>query len=146
MSEPSLLTCPHCGKKNRVPAAARGVPRCGNCHRPLPWVTHASDDDFPEVAETASIAVVVDLWAPWCGPCQWVSPVLEQLAVDMAGRIKLVKVNVDQAPKISERFSVQAVPTLLVMNKGKVIARRAGAPPGGVLRRWVDQALADAKR
>jgi thioredoxin 2 len=141
----TVVTCPNCGKKNRVPAAAVGVPRCGNCHQPLPWVTHAGDDDFAEVAENASIPAVVDLWAPWCGPCRRVSPVLEQLATDMAGRIKLVKVNVDEAPKLSERFSVQAVPTLLVMRGGQVIARQAGAAPAQVLRQWVDQALADAR-
>jgi thioredoxin 2 len=141
----TVVTCPNCGKKNRVPAAAVGVPRCGDCHQPLPWVTHAGDDDFAEVAENASIPAVVDLWAPWCGPCRRVSPVLEQLATDMAGRIKLVKVNVDEAPKLSERFSVQAVPTLLVMRGGQVIARQAGAAPAQVLRQWVDQALADAR-
>ena len=142
MSEPTIIACPHCGKKNRVPPVASGLPQCGNCHRPLPWVTHAGDDDFASIAEGASLPVVVDLWAPWCGPCRWVSPVLEQLAGDMAGRIKLVKVNVDEAPRLSERFSVQAVPTLLVMSRGRVIARQAGAAPGPVLRRWVEQALA----
>ena len=63
-----------------------GVPQCGNCHHPLPWITDAGDDDFAEVAEQASMPVLVDLWATWCGPCRMVSPALEQLATERAGR------------------------------------------------------------
>jgi thioredoxin 2 len=140
----AIVECPNCGKKNRVPDSAAGTPRCGNCHKPLPWVADAGDDDFVDVVESASIPVVVDLWAPWCGPCRMVSPALEQVARDMAGQVKLVKVNVDTAPKLSERFSVQAVPTLLVMKGGRVLARQAGAAPARVLRTWIDEALANA--
>src|ERR1700736_2193225 len=124
-----LVRCPHCGRKNRVPAAAAGVPRCGNCHQPLPWITDADDNTFAEVAEAASLPVVVDLWAPWCGPCRMVSPALAQVATELRGRIKLVKVNVDDSPKIQQRFAVQAIPTLLVPRHGEVVARQAGAAP-----------------
>jgi thioredoxin 2 len=137
----TVVTCPNCGSKNRVPAAADGVPRCGKCHQPLPWVVDAGDDDFTAVAEKASIPVLVDLWAPWCGPCRMVSPVLEQLATEMAGRIKLVKVNADEAPRLSQRFEVQAIPTLLLMSGGEVIARQVGAAPANVLRNWLEQSL-----
>jgi len=140
----TVVQCERCGRKNRVPAAATGSPRCGNCHAPLPWMTDADDDDFADVVEGSALPVVVDLWAPWCGPCRMVSPALERVAKDLAGRVKLVKVDVDQAPKLSERFSVQAVPTLLVMRGGEVIARQAGAAPAAALRRWVDDALAGA--
>jgi thioredoxin 2 len=138
----SVVRCATCGRKNRVPAAAGGVPRCGNCHAPLPWITDADDESFAEIAERSSIPVVVDLWAPWCGPCRMVSPALEQVARELAGRVKLVKVDVDRSPAISRRFSVQAVPTLMVMHHGQVVARRAGAAPAAVLRRWVEEALA----
>ncbi len=137
-----VIQCPNCGKKNRVPAAATGTPRCGNCHQPLPWVADASDDDFAEVAENSTIPVLVDLWAPWCAPCRMVSPALEQVAKEYAGRVKLVKVDVDQSPRLSQRFSVQAVPTLLVLRGGEVVSRQAGAAPVPALRSWVDRALA----
>jgi thioredoxin 2 len=125
-----------------VPAAASGVPHCGHCHKPLPWIVDAGDDTFAEVAERASVPVVVDLWAPWCGPCRMVSPALAQVAADMAGRVKLVKVNVDDSPRLQQRFGVQSIPTLLVMREGKVTSRQIGAVPAAALRSWVEQALA----
>ena len=137
----ALVRCEHCGRTNRVPAAATGIPRCGNCHQPLPWVVDAGDDDFTEVAERADMLVLVDMWAAWCGPCRQVSPALEQVANERAGRVKLVKVDVDAAPKLSDRFTVQAVPTLMLLRDGRVVARRAGAAPARVLRQWVDDAL-----
>ena len=124
-----------------MPAAASGIPRCGNCHQPLPWIADADDDTFGEVAEAASLPVVVDLWAPWCGPCRMVSPALEQVATDLAGRIKLVKVNVDISPKLQQRFAVQAIPTLLVLRHGQVTARQSGAAPAAELRTWVEAAI-----
>jgi len=142
MAVSDIITCPNCGRKNRVPGAANGTPSCGNCHKPLPWIVDAGDDDFAEVAERASVPALIDLWAPWCGPCRMVSPALEQLATEMAGKLKLVKVNVDESPKLQQRFGVQAIPTLLVLRKGAVAARQTGAAPAAVLRSWLEQALA----
>ncbi|MDX6336113.1 MAG: thioredoxin 2 [Streptosporangiaceae bacterium] len=136
-----LVTCPHCGRRNWVPAAAPGIPRCGNCHHPLPWIAGAGDETFAEIAEAASLPVIVDMWAPWCGPCRMVSPALEQLATDLAGRIKLVKVNVDDSPKLQQRFGVQAIPTLMILRHGEVVARQAGALPPPALRAWVKEAI-----
>lgn len=138
----ATVQCVHCGKQNRVPAVADGVPRCGNCHEPLPWIADADDDTFADVAGRASVPVLVDLWAQWCGPCRQVSPALEQVARDLAGRIKLVKVDVDRAPRIQARFGVQAVPTLLLLRDGQVIDRQAGAAPAPALRAWVEKVLA----
>lgn len=140
---PRTIRCPNCQKNNRVPAAAQGVPKCGNCHQPLPWIADADDASFAEVAQQATVPVLVDLWATWCGPCRTVSPALEKVATDLAGRIKLVKVDVDASPTLSRRFEVQAVPTLMVLDRGEVIARQAGAAHAPGLRRWVDQALRD---
>ncbi|MEV0702224.1 thioredoxin [Saccharopolyspora sp. NPDC050389] len=107
----------------------------------MPWIAEAGDADFAEVAEKSSLFVLVDLWAPWCGPCRMVSPALEQVAKELAGRVKLVKVNVDSAPNTSQRFTVQAVPTLLLLDRGRVIARQAGALPAPALREWVEQGI-----
>jgi thioredoxin 2 len=139
--ETDILTCQHCGKRNRVPAAAAGKPRCANCHQWLPWIAAAGDADFADIAEKSSVPVLVDLWATWCGPCRMVSPALEQLATERAGQLKLVKVDVDKAPAISQRFAVQAVPTLLLLDHGQVLGRQAGAAPVAALRNWLDQAL-----
>lgn len=137
----SLVKCPQCGRTNRVPPAAAGSPSCGNCHKPLPWIADAGDDTFAEIAEASRLPVVVDLWAPWCGPCRMVSPALEQLAADLAGQVKLVKVNVDESPRLQQRFGVQSIPTLLLLRRGRVVAQQVGAVPQPALRTWLDQAL-----
>jgi thioredoxin 2 len=124
-----------------VPAAASGTPRCGECHRPLPWIVDAGDGTFAEIADKATIPVLVDLWAPWCGPCRMVSPALGDLAAELAGKIKLVKVNVDESPGLQRRFGVQSIPTLLVLRDGKEITRQVGAAPAPRLRAWVADAL-----
>ena len=138
----STVVCEHCGHRNRVPAAAEGKPSCGHCHEPLPWIVDAGENDFADVAERATIPVLVDLWASWCGPCRQVSPALAQLARERAGQVKLVKVDVDKAARLSQRVDVKAVPTLMVLRGGEVVARQAGAAPVPVLREWLDQALA----
>lgn len=83
---------------------------------PLAWITEAGDADFAEVAEQAKPFVLVDLWATWCGPCRTVSPALERVAHELAGRVKLVKVDIDRSPRLAQRFQVQAVPTLLLLD------------------------------
>jgi thioredoxin 2 len=136
-----IVTCPNCGKRNRVPAVADSVPNCGNCHQPLPWLADAGDDDFADIVERSPVPVLVDMWATWCGPCRMVSPALERLATDRRGQIKLVKVDVDAAPRLSQRFEIRAVPTLMVFRDGEPIARQAGAAPEPALRSWLDGAL-----
>ena len=140
-AEPTVVVCPNCGKKNRVPASAKGTPRCGNCQATLPWIAEAHDDTYAEVVERSQLPVLVDLWAPWCGPCRMVSPALENLAREFAGRMKLVKVNVDESPLVAGRAGVQGIPTLLVVADGDVVARQTGAAPEHALRAWLDGAL-----
>ena len=141
--ENTTVTCPHCGKRNRIPAAAEGKPRCANCHQWLPWIATADDNNFADVVEKSSVPVLVDLWATWCGPCRTVSPALEQLAAERAGNLKLVKIDVDNAPRLSQRFTVRAVPTLLIIDHGEVVSRQAGAAPVAALRSWLDKALSE---
>jgi thioredoxin 2 len=141
----NLIKCPHCGTTNRIPAAASGHPRCGKCRQDLPWIVEAGDADFPVIAEQSPVPALVDFWAAWCGPCRMVSPVLDTLARERAGQVKLVKVDVDRSPGLSRRFDIQAIPTLLVLAEGSVVARQAGAPPAAALRAWLDEALSQAQ-
>jgi thioredoxin 2 len=141
----TTIRCDQCGKANRVPVAADGKPRCGNCKAALPWLVDAGDDSFADVVDRAHVPVLVDLWAPWCGPCRMVSPALEQIAHELAGRIKLVKVNVDTAPAIARRFEAQSIPMLIMMSDGQVLARRVGAAPADQLRTWVAELLPDKR-
>ena len=90
----TIVPCSDCGTRNRVPDRASGVPKCGRCGTALPWITESGDDDFGAVVEAASVPVLVDLWAEWCRLCRMVSPALEQTGPGLAGRLKLVKVNV----------------------------------------------------
>jgi thioredoxin 2 len=136
-----VMPCPNCGKRNRVPAAAKGSPRCASCHEPLPWIADADDHSFGDVVNSSKVPVLLDLWAPWCGPCHMVSPALETLARENAGEVKLVKVNVDEAPGIAQRFSAQSIPTLVVLRRGEVVARQIGAAPEPQLRQWLAAAL-----
>ncbi|MGH2719603.1 MAG: thioredoxin [Actinomycetota bacterium] len=136
-----IVACPSCGAKNRVPATASGVPHCGRCGAGVPWITEAGDDTFGSVVEASKLPVLVDLWAPWCGPCRTVSPVLEHLAQTRAGKVKLTKVNVDESPRLSQRFGVQSIPILLLLRGSEVIARQVGAAPEHVLTQWLDDAL-----
>ena len=137
----TVVACPSCGQKNRVPAAAAGVPRCAACHAPLPWLTAADDADFDRVAGQSPLPVLVDLWAPWCGPCKAVAPGVEQAARKLAGRLKVVKVNVDRAPAVSARYDARSIPTLLILDKGVVKERQVGAVPPDALLSWAEQAL-----
>lgn len=136
-----VVVCQNCHTKNRVPAMADGAPQCGKCHSPLPWITDATDDDFAAVVEQATIPVLVDIWAPWCGPCRQVSPALEQLAGEMAGKLKLVKVNTDENPRVSQRFNVMSIPTLLLLNGGEVVDQQVGAAPAVTLRNWLQDKI-----
>ena len=97
--------------------------------------------DFEEVAGNSTLPVLVDLWAPWCGPCRIVEPGVERAAGSLAGRLKVVKVNVDQAPRTAERLGVQGIPTLLLLRDGREVARQVGAVPPPALLRWAEEAI-----
>ena len=128
----SILECADCGKKNRIRPSERGAPHCGSCGKPLPWLVNATDETF-DIESKAAPAVLVDLWAPWCGPCRVVGPILEELSREYAGRLKVVKVNVDENPATSQRFEAFSIPTMVVLKHGRVVDRIVGAMPKGSL-------------
>jgi thioredoxin 2 len=132
------VTCPHCGARNRVPAAAGGVPRCGRCHNPLPWLTTAGDDDFDTVVTGSSLPVLVDLWAEWCQPCRIVEPGVERAARTFAGSLKVVKVNVDTAPAVAERLAARSIPMLLILENGRERGKQVGAVGPDALEKWIN--------
>ena len=135
MAADSLIRCPSCGATNRLPAEAiaRGKSAvCGRCKTPLtaaaaPLVV--SDATFAAEVERSPLPVLVDLWAPWCGPCRMVGPIVDQIAAELAGRVKVAKMNVDDNPATSSRFGVRSIPTLLVFKDGREVDRLVGAQP-----------------
>lgn len=124
----SVLACKNCGAKNRIRPSRRGVPTCGKCKEALPWLVNATDATFDAEADSA-VTVVVDLWAPWCGPCRFVSPILEELSGEYAGKLKVVKVNVDENPLTARRFEAYSIPTMVVMQNMRPVDRIVGALP-----------------
>jgi thioredoxin 2 len=135
------VRCPNCGKQNRVPPAAAGLPHCGSCGANLPWLTESSESDFSIVVERSALPVLVDFWAPWCGPCRIISPRVEEIAQQLPGRMKLVKINTDTAPNLSQRFGIRGIPTLVLFDRGREVARSVGALGAPELRGWVQTHL-----
>jgi thioredoxin 2 len=139
----AVIACPACGTKNRVGPVASGTPRCAKCKTGLPWVVDADAAAF-EAETTASVPVVVDFWAAWCAPCRMISPVLEQLAAEHAGHLKVVKVDVDANPALGARFGAQSIPLLVVIRDGREVDRIVGALPRPALQARLEPLLATA--
>ena len=128
------IACAHCGATNRVPAARLAEdPTCGRCGQDL--LTGApvelTDANFEAVVGKTDLPVVVDFWAPWCGPCRMMAPAFEQAAAQLKGRALLVKVNSDDNPHTASRFAVRSIPTLVKLDHGRELSRRSGALPAG---------------
>jgi thioredoxin 2 len=131
-TETQLIRCPSCGATNRVPPGKVGEPICGRCKTPLSASVHpeiVTDANFQSRVEKSPLPVLLDMWAAWCGPCRVIAPVIEQLATELAGRVRVAKLNIDENPQTPERFGVQSIPTLLVLKDGREVDRLVGALP-----------------
>ncbi len=137
----AIIACPTCEARNRVGPIEHGTPRCPRCKSPLPWVVDANIDTFA-AETTASVPVLVDFWAAWCGPCRMISPVLEGLAEGHAGHLKVVKVDVDANPGLARQFGAQSIPLLVVIRDGQEVDRIVGALPRASLERRLAPTLA----
>jgi len=150
MSNPStmIMRCPSCGTKNRIPKAKlQDGPKCGKCHKLLPALksngkpVEVNDISFSEEVLNHAGVVLVDFWAPWCGPCKMMSPVLEQLAAQWAGRVKIAKLNVDENQITASRYGIQSIPSLLLFKNGKHINTLVGALPKSDIERQLQAIL-----
>jgi len=146
-SEAQIIQCPACGSKNRVPAEkirAGLEPICGRCKQSLTQPAGPviiTDANFTEQVENSPLPVLLDMWAPWCGPCRMVGPIVDQLATELAGRVKVAKLNVDENPMTQSRFGVRSIPTLLVLKDGREIDRLVGAMPKQEILRRLESIL-----
>lgn len=142
------VVCPACQKINRVASGRlRERPKCGSCGVAL-FQGHAADVDtaaFERHASGNTIPVLVDVWAPWCGPCRSMAPMYERAAAQLEPNVRLIKLNMDNAPQLAARFGVQAVPTLLLLQRGKVIAQEAGARDSQGIVAWTRHNLGSAQ-
>jgi thioredoxin 2 len=148
MTDTALIHCPSCGANNRVPheKIQQGLkPVCGRCKTPLHTASHLltiTDANFSAEVEHSPLPVLLDMWAPWCGPCKMIAPVIEQLAADYAGRLRVGKLNVDENPVTAERYNVRSIPALLVFKDGREVDRIVGAQPKAAISRRLEPILA----
>ena len=147
MTDALLLACPHCSTLNRFPRerlAAGNKGKCGQCGSPLfdghPVALDASS--FEAHAAKSDLPVLVDFWAPWCGPCKAMAPQFERAAARLEPAVRLAKVNTDEEQELAQRFGIQGIPTMILFHHGKPIARQSGAMDASAIERWTRDALA----
>lgn len=140
--------CPGCGTMNRIPVkhlADRG--RCGKCKGELPALDTAvevGEPKFKEIVKGSTVPILVDFWAPWCGPCRVAAPGVEKLAREVAGRALVLKVNTEKEPALGARFRVQSIPTFMVFKDGRPVAQRSGYSNDRELLTWFERSCSEA--
>ena len=143
MNDPLHIVCPHCNATNRIPATRlQEAPKCGKCHKPLfsgqpQEVTAAT---FKQHVERDEIPLLVDFWAPWCGPCKMMTPAFQQAAAQLEPRVRLLKVNTEAEQQLGAQFNIRSIPTLALFHKGREVARQAGAMGTADIVRWTQNA------
>jgi thioredoxin len=153
MADAALVRCPTCGATNRVPSdklQAGRQPVCGRCKTPLPTGASSAtatplvvtDATFAAEVEHSPLPVLLDAWAPWCGPCRMIAPVVDQLAAELAGRARVAKLNVDENPVTAQRLDVRSIPMLVVFKGGREVERIVGVQPKAEIARRVERAIA----
>ena len=153
MADVEMIRCPACGAVNRVPREKLALgrqPVCGRCKQPLPVGARPADGKpvtvtdatFAAEVEQSPLPVLLDVWAPWCGPCHMIAPAVEQLAAELAGRARVAKLNLDENQATANRFGVRSIPTLLVLKGGREVDRIVGVQPKSEIARRVERAIA----
>jgi thioredoxin 2 len=146
MSFSLIRGCPHCGKGNRIPAGRLAdAGRCGACKGNLPPQSEPLDVDdaaFADIVREATVPILIDFWAAWCGPCRTAAPEVKELARETAGKALILKVDTEACPQLAAQFHVQSIPNFVLLHRGRTVSQRAGLASRAEMHRWLQSAVA----